>query len=219
MQKLTRELVAAGLAGVVFIGASLATGVLPALGLSAAAYLGLRLVLPSPKPAQLAGGITQKELDETVRHIRRQAARFDHFGDQLRNPMRARLRRIAQVTRDIMTHLKRDPANLSLAAEFLEMHLPKALRIVEGYTQLSKQPHLDDASKARLEETHSTIEKIEKAFEAQHNRLLESDVIAFDVDRRVYEELLRLDDRVGSVERVSEFEEAAAQAQREAARE
>ncbi|MEO1368168.1 MAG: 5-bromo-4-chloroindolyl phosphate hydrolysis family protein, partial [Acidobacteriota bacterium] len=186
------------------------------VGLSAAVYFGVRLAVPDRAAEMVAEGITRSQLETTMREIRSQAARFDHFGDRLRNPSRRQVRRIAQLTRDIIEHLKRDPSNLVVATEFLELHLPKALRIVETFTLLSEQKHLDDVGREHLAEAEKTIGMIEKAFAAQHTRMLESDVEAFDLDRRVYEELLRLD---GQIDRWADddFEAAGEEARRESA--
>lgn len=198
MKPITRELLAGASASVFLVGLS-AIGNLPfllALGLSAAVYFGVRMALPAPAVEMVADGITKHELEEAVKEIRLKAARFDHFGDRHKNPMRKRLRHIAQLVRDMIGHLKRDPTNLALATEFLDLQLPKALRIVETFTVLKEQKHLDASARRRLEDAEQTITMIEKAFAAQHSRMLESDVMAFEVDRRVYEELLRLDGEI-----------------------
>ena len=195
MKPLIRELVAGASASAFLVGLAVVTNLsfLPLLGLSAAVYAGVRMALPEPPVEMVAAGITRAELEATVSQIRAKAARFDHFGDRHKNPMRKQLRHIAQLVRDMIGHLKRDPTNLALAAEFLDLQLPKALRIVETFTLLKEQKHLDDSARRRLADAEDTIAMIEKAFAAQHSRMIESDVMAFEVDRRVYEELLRLD--------------------------
>ncbi|MEM1181567.1 MAG: 5-bromo-4-chloroindolyl phosphate hydrolysis family protein [Acidobacteriota bacterium] len=217
MKSLKRELVSGAAASALLVGLAVFTNLaFPVLlGISAAAYVGVRMVVPGASAAEVAEGISRVRLEETVRDIRAQAARFDHFGDRHKNPMRKQLRRIAQLTRDINGHLKRDPSNVEVATEFLEVHLPKSLRIVENFTVLSEQDHLDEEGRQRLAEAEKTIGLIEKTIAAQHARMLKSDVEAMDMDRRVYEELLRLD---GEVDRWADddFESVGRRARREA---
>lgn len=217
MKPLNREFASGATASAFLVGLAALTNLsfVVLFGLSAAVYFGVRMALPDPAQQEVAEGVTRSQLEATVKEIRRQAARFDHFGDRLRNPMRQRVRHIAQLVRDIMGHLKRDPTNQAMAAEFLDLHLPKALHIVETFTVLTEQKHLDDAARGRLSEAEETIDLIEKAFTAQHTRMLESDVMAFDVDRRVYEELLSLD---GQIDRWADdgFEEEGRRARQEA---
>lgn len=75
------------------------------------------------------------------------------------------------------------------------------LEIVSGSENKGLEPvvqefamsDLDDQARRELEASEETIALIERAFQAQHSKLLAAGFREFTIDRRVFEELLELD--------------------------
>lgn len=196
MSSATRWLVAG-------LGASAATlalwalgaGPVVALGVGAGAFFVLRLAMPDRgrKERQQRWAI-----DDAKRDLRTRGARFDQLAQRVKPPELAQtVRRIGQLVRDLVQHVDRDAANLERIEGFVAGELPKAFEIVERYALLSGQDHLDDRARGELESSAETIALIERVLEEQHRRLLASDVRELTIDRRVFEELLELDGRLG----------------------
>ena len=205
MSPAKREILAGGASSLAFVGLFMGVGLglWPAVGLAAVVYTAVRLLIPKPVDpgtVEVAAGITRAQLDAARTKIIGYAERFEALAPTIAKPSIAQdVADIGRIVRELMIHFDRDPVNLDRAQDFLGLQLPKALRIVERYAWLASQRYLDDPMRQELEESEKTIELIEKAFEVQHGRLLERDVREFTVDRRVFEELLRLDPRVEDV--------------------
>ncbi|MCG8454945.1 MAG: 5-bromo-4-chloroindolyl phosphate hydrolysis family protein [Holophagales bacterium] len=203
MRPLFRELVAGGAASAFLAALAFGSqlGFVPLLGLAAAVYLGVRWLIPDPAAAQVASGVTRGQLETTVSRIRSKARELEEIAGQLEGvsvvgtQVPGQLRIMSGTVRDLVSHFERDPENLVLASDFLELHLPKALSLIRRYAFLARQPHLDASAREELRGSEDTIALIARAFGQQHGRLLEDDVREFRVDRRVFEELLRIDGR------------------------
>lgn len=162
--------------------------------LAAGVYFGVRLLVSSAmrEAAESGDGLADARDD-----LLRTSQRFHDLASRIRETDVAEsCRRMAQLLRDLVDHLERDPMNVDRARTFLDLQLPKALDIVERYAFLLGQRHLDEAGRGELEASERTLRLMERAFEEQHRRLLDQDVRDFSLDRRVFEELLRLDGSV-----------------------
>ena len=200
MSTVVREFLAGGASILLLLGLQLATDfdLLPAMGLAAVVYVALRLLLPSAAPrveeVEVAQGVTREDLGTTTQDLLATAEKFEHLAKGIRKAAIAEdLRAIGRIVRDLVKQFERDPQNLHLAEVFLSTHLPRAQAIVERYAWLARQRYLDEQARRELEASEETIALIEKAFEAQHGKLLAEDFREFHVDRRVFEELLHLD--------------------------
>ncbi|MEM8932613.1 MAG: hypothetical protein AAGE94_15630, partial [Acidobacteriota bacterium] len=88
MRPLARELVAGLGASAGFVGLLLGVqlGFVPALALSAAVYLGLKLMIPNRAEEEVAEGVTRARLATAVGTIRRTAKRFEWLSRQIDRP-------------------------------------------------------------------------------------------------------------------------------------
>ncbi|MEL7058762.1 MAG: 5-bromo-4-chloroindolyl phosphate hydrolysis family protein [Acidobacteriota bacterium] len=199
---LAREVLAGSGASALLIGLAVASTLsFPAmLALAASAYFGFRLVLPVRSSKDRG----QEKVAETApqraaeRVVMGYAETFQHLAGTIADTeIRGRVSHLAEVVAALVEPLRRDEKNLHLAKDVLQLHLPKAQTLVERYAFLERQPYLDDSARAALLDLRETLDLTVRAFESVHHRLLADDVRALDVDRRVYEELLRLEDRLG----------------------
>ena len=170
------------------------------LGLAVVTYFGVRLVLPAPaKPSPPPAA--PNELETAKAMLEQKARKFEALALRIgKGPVAHDTEVLARIVRDLGKHFDRDPANVSRSRDFLDLQLPKAVELVERYVWLSEQPYLDPRAREELKSAEKTIRVIELAFEEQHRRLLAEDLREFTIDRRVFEELLRLDERLELVE-------------------
>ena len=193
-----RELIAGVGASGMLVGLLTVGGLgLPlSLGLAVVSYFGVRLLLPAAsKPPPPPAG--PSELDVAKASLERRARQFESLALRIGKwPVAHDTEVLARIVRDLGKHFDRDPENVSRSRDFLDLQLPKAVEIVERYVWLTEQPYLDPRARKELEASEKTIRLIEKAFEEQHRRLLAEDLREFTIDRRVFEELLRLDERL-----------------------
>ena len=98
-----------------------------------------------------------------------------------------RLRRIAELARDILNRLAEDPRDLRRARTFLNVHLDGVQRVVETYAKTHQRitaPELNE----RLRRALITVEDV---FRAQQQRLLDSDLDDLDIQIDVLTQQLK----------------------------
>ena len=130
------------------------------------------------------------------------AKRFQALGREIRHHKTAPLLvSIGDRIHELVQHIRRDPKHLELADELIRHHLPKAQALVEEYVRLVDQPNLGEHHAEELAGMETTIRLLDGALETQNRRCLAEDVGTFNLDRRGFEEVLRLD--YPSMEQVS----------------
>lgn len=196
MRSTTREILAGTTAGAFLVGttAMTALGAVPSIVLSVGVYLGLRLLVPrDPEPGEeeVAAGVRRAELDAAVARVLEAAGQFEESARKVTSSRVAReLVATAATMREMAVDFRTDPLDLRMAREFLDLHLPRALHLVERYVWLASRSDPGEEGRREIERCESTIVRIREAFATQLQRLLENDLEAFRVDRRVFEELL-----------------------------
>lgn len=194
MSRAAREWLAGGAAGAFFVGVSFATGLgFPvALGLAAAVYLGIRLTVPVRQPVEAPS--PDRIVEQRIAEVEARGGRFAELASRSRRPEVAQsLQRVSRTVAELAREFRKNPDAMLSCGEFLEMHLPSALSLAERHVALSSRSHLDAAGKTELEQSASTLDKVAQVFEQQLSRLLADDVRELQVDRLVFEEILRLD--------------------------
>ncbi len=160
-------------------------GWLPGLMISALLCLAVAFLMSALAPSDKKA--VESEL--TAR-----AKRFQTLGHRIRGGETAsRLAGIGERIHELVQHIRRDPQHLEQVHELVHHHLPKAQALVEEYVRLVDQPNLEPRYAEDLAEMESTVRLLDRALETQNRRFLARDVDTFSVDRRGFEEVLRLD--------------------------
>lgn len=119
---------------------------------------------------------------QALEQAERSIAAIEQASHDIRNAeLNARLRRIAQLARDILKLLEEDPRDLRRARKFLNVYLDGAHKVTEGYAKTHARvdaPELDDNFRRVL----ATIEEV---FQEQQQKLLETDLTDLDVQIEV----------------------------------
>ncbi len=119
---------------------------------------------------------------QALAEAERSIAAIEQASHDIRNAeLNARLRRIAQLARDILKLLEEDPRDLRRARKFLNVYLDGAQKVTEGYAKTHSRvttPELDDNFRRVL----ITIEEV---FQEQQQKLLEADLTDLDIQIEV----------------------------------
>ncbi len=137
--------------------------------------------------AEVAPGVTRRELDEATRTVKDAAKTIDGYAHEIKKrEVVVLVRDIGKVIREIARNLQDDPSDIRMSKTFLQRRLPEAIEIIAAYARLSKRS-LDDKGVARLVETEEAISRIKRGFHDHLQRCLEDDLSKLRVDNRMTE--------------------------------
>ncbi|MGB5832959.1 MAG: 5-bromo-4-chloroindolyl phosphate hydrolysis family protein [Thiohalocapsa sp.] len=115
-------------------------------------------------------------------------AAIEQASRDIRQPeLNSRLRRIAELAREILNRLEEDPRDLRRTRKFLNVYLDGVQTVVEGYANTHDRvsaPELDERFR------HALV-TIEDVFQEQQQKLLESDVDNLDLQIEVLTQQLK----------------------------
>lgn len=189
--KLAGGLCLAAASGLV-AGISAGHGLIPALGFAAATLVGHTLFFgfdPRKTKGQVGGhGFTPDEVAEAVDEALAKIAAIQEAARRIKvREFNARLGRICDIARRVVSNIEEDPADLRRARKFLNIYLNSAGQVTEKYA--INHQRADDAE---LEHNFRTLlVNMENAFEDQHEKLLRNDKLDLDVEIEVLSDQLR----------------------------
>ena len=92
----------------------------------------------------------------------------------------SKLKEIDEVVERILVGIKKDPAKLRNARQFLDYYLDATLKILTKYVDISSQNVRDPGIQASLARVEGMLGTLKDAFEAQLAKLLSNDVMDLD---------------------------------------
>jgi 5-bromo-4-chloroindolyl phosphate hydrolysis protein len=92
-----------------------------------------------------------------------------------------RLKRIIGIGKQILTEIERDPRDAARARRFLHLYLDSAEKVTVEYARTHRQMR----NRPLENNFRQLLIDMEKTFEAQHQKLLENDVLTLDVEIEV----------------------------------
>jgi 5-bromo-4-chloroindolyl phosphate hydrolysis protein len=172
---------------------SFALGALPEVILvGAATFLGFALYYGldphKDKAGNISIGITVEEVLEALDAANIKIEAIDKARRNIRNPeFNARLQRITDKAREVLTSIEDDPTRLSRARKFLKVYLDGTQRVTEGYARA----HQGDKPVALETNFSRVLDSIEQTFTEQQTKLLEDNHFDLDVQIEVLETQLK----------------------------
>lgn len=172
---------------------SFALGALPEVILvGAATFLGFALYYGldprKDKAGNISIGITVEEVLEALDAANIKIDAIDKARRNIRNPeFNARLQRITDKAREVLTSIEDDPTRLSRARKFLKVYLDGTQRVTEGYARA----HQGDKPVALETNFSRVLDSIEQTFTEQQTKLLEDNHFDLDVQIEVLETQLK----------------------------
>jgi hypothetical protein len=204
MDKNTRNTVAVAVAAVVcVILPFLRLHPLIALLFGVATYFLVRDVLPLSRPEKEIVAEDEEESSEVLEVLDRQlqellhkgnalAARFDALaGEITRSETAEDVGQIASLVRRLFKNFAEDPEDLDIPASqtFLNTNLDRALRLVESYVKLSRQP-LRPEQERSLRDAEEAIGLTRHGFEALLAECQENNLRQLHMDSRVLSRMI-----------------------------
>ena len=143
---------------------------------------------PSAKPEETTQPQQSEADDDAILREIRQIN--DDIPDEV---MSAKIDRIEEITRKILTYQKSHPERASQLRSFLNYYLPTTLKILRAYAQLDAQGIEGEnisAAKARIE---GMMDQVVAGFEKQLDKLFQDDAMDISSDVKVLENMLKKD--------------------------
>jgi 5-bromo-4-chloroindolyl phosphate hydrolysis protein len=100
---------------------------------------------------------------------------------------------IVSAARSIIDDLKKNPKDIRAARQFLNYYLDATIRIVTRYADLSEKKLASTEIQESLRKAEAMLEMIKGAFEKQHVRLLEDDVMDLDAEMSLLRQTIQME--------------------------
>lgn len=136
-----------------------------------------------------------RELAARIEIFRESSSELQAKARGLPAKIRGNVDGIALATDKIIICMQEDPADVALGDRFLSRYLKAAHSLVDDYSRLSAQGGEHQSVNEPLARCEALLERLQKAFEEEHARLLQNDAIDFTAELNVLDKLLKMDGR------------------------
>lgn len=166
-----------------------------AVGVGAAAYVGLTLAVGEKKPALPAlpglDGMTQEDINRIVRDGHVKVASLRSLAREARDKnVGTKILAICALADRIFDNLRDDPRDIRVAKRFLDYYLDATVFIVERYLDLSLRDSNSPELRALMPKFTDLLNTIHTTFEKQYKNLLRNDVLALDTEMTVLKQMM-----------------------------
>lgn len=148
---------------------------------------------PKPKAEAAPSGQPLSSEDKILRQIRDANDRIP--GEEISR----KIDRIEEITRHILTYLKKHPERSNELHTFLDYYLPTTLKMLNTYAELDAQQLEGDNISVTKERIEQILDKVVEGFEAQLDKLFEGDMLDISSDIDVMEKMLQRDGLAGDM--------------------
>ncbi|MDR3213015.1 MAG: 5-bromo-4-chloroindolyl phosphate hydrolysis family protein [Azoarcus sp.] len=153
------------------------------------------VVSGNPPSADAFQTAVDRALAGRIGTFRESAAALQDKAHKLPDRVRACVDGIVFGTERILLCMRDDPNDVVQGDRFLSRYLKAAHDLVDDYTRFAAQesarPDIADA----LCRSESLLDRLQKAFEEEHARLLKNDIVDFTAELNVLDKLLKMDGR------------------------
>ncbi|HEY9592828.1 MAG TPA: 5-bromo-4-chloroindolyl phosphate hydrolysis family protein [Spirochaetia bacterium] len=130
-----------------------------------------------------ASGQTAGTREAALREGQEKLKRLQDLSVRIRDAsVRGSFDAVVSAARRIMDDLKKNPKDIRAARQFLSYYLDATIAIVERYVDLSEKGLNAAEIQSTLRKVETMLGMIREAFEKQHARLLEDDVMDLDAE-------------------------------------
>lgn len=159
---------------------------LAGLGIAAAVYLGVRLLLPDADP-EVAPGVRRSELVNGLAAMEQRLVRVTQLGGGVVKPdVRRRVDSLIATSGRVIAHVREDPADLPVARPLLELYLDSTHSILSNYVRLSSRAVASAEAPLAKAETEA-VPLLEAKVTELYDQLQREEVVALSVDSELVE--------------------------------
>jgi len=159
---------------------------LAGLGIAAAVYLGVRLLLPEADP-EVAPGVRRSQLVNGLAALEQRLVRVTQLGGGVVKPdVRRRVDSLIATSGRVIAHLREVPADLLVARPLLELYLDSTAGILTNYVRLSSRP-VASAEEPLSKAENEAVPLLESKVTELYDQLQREEVVALSVDSELVE--------------------------------
>ena len=191
-------ILAGAVAGGLFLLFWLAFGVplVPSLLIGAAGYgAGLLVFRRSARSLEVAiPGVSREMISAALREGGEKISELKSLSQRIASSsIRAKFDGIVTAAESILDDLKKNPKDIRAARQFLNYYLDATIKIVSRYAELSEKGLGSADIQASLRKVESMLDTMRTAFEKQHARLLEDDVLDLDAEMSLLKQTIQME--------------------------
>ena len=146
---------------------------------------GLEVVIPGVSREMI--GTALREGQEKLSELRGLSPRISD------RSIRSKFDAIVAAAESILNDLKKNPRDIRAARQFLTYYLDATIKIVSRYADLSEKNLPSAEIQDSLRKAESMLDMIHAAFEKQHARLLENDVLDLDAEMALLKQTIQME--------------------------
>jgi len=170
--------------------------VIPSLIAGAAGYgAGLLIFRRSSGSLEVAiPGVSREMISTSLREGGEKISELKSLSPRISSSsIRAKFDAIVGAGEDIVDDLKKNPKDIRAARQFLNYYLDATIKIVTRYADLSEKGLTTSDIQDSLRKVESMLDTIRAAFEKQHARLLEDDVLDLDAEMSLLKQTIQME--------------------------
>lgn len=170
------------------------------LVLAVVAYFAIYLIIFALRPKDtlkfnLGSGITEEMLLTVLKESQEKIRELENLAKQMKDEkIKAKIYHIIEIVRKIYENIRIDPEKMKVARQFLSYYFDTSIRIINKYSQLSKQEVKSPEITRALLKAEDMLNSIDTAFDKQLARLLSNDVMDLDVEIETLEKTFKAED-------------------------
>ena len=156
---------------------------------------GLLAFRRSPRVLEVAiPGVSRETIATALREGSEKISELQALSPRISDPpIRTKFDAIVAAARSIVDDLKKNPKDIRAARQFLSYYLDATIRIVTRYAELSEKRLPSTEIQGSLRKAEAMLDMIRAAFEKQHVRLLEDDVMDLDAEMSLLKQTIQME--------------------------
>ena len=170
--------------------------VIPSLVAGVAGYgAGLLVFRRSPRSLEVdIPGVSREMISTALREGSEKISELKSLSPRISDSaIRSKFDGIVGAAENIVDDLKKNPRDIRAARQFLNYYLDATITIVTHYADLSEKGLTTSDIQDSLRKVESMLDTIHTAFEKQHARLLQNDVLDLDAEMSLLRQTIQME--------------------------
>ncbi|KJR40883.1 5-bromo-4-chloroindolyl phosphate hydrolysis protein [Candidatus Magnetoovum chiemensis] len=171
-------------------------GLIASIIISVMIFLGLQLLMfKAKKQIEIDledRGLSYDIIQITLKEGKDKVANLQNLGASIeKQSVRAKVIEICEIANKILDNIEKNPEDVKSAKKFFSYYLDATITILNKYSEITKHKAKGSNIDTTIDKVESILDTIKEAFEKQHSKLYENDVIDLDTEISVLEQTLK----------------------------